>query len=45
MKAAIIGTGFLVDTSLDASLMEELTSVHPLSVRESFEKYILSSEK
>jgi len=45
MKAAIIGTGFLVDTSLDSSLMQELTGVQPLSVKESFEEYILSSEK
>ncbi|MEI7621591.1 MAG: hypothetical protein WCJ51_03570 [Candidatus Moraniibacteriota bacterium] len=39
MKATIIGTGFLMDTSFDYSLMQELTGVHPLSVKESFDKY------
>ncbi len=29
---------FLPDTSLDAKFMEELTNVHPLSIKESFEK-------
>lgn len=30
---------FLPDTSLDYALMEELTDVYPLSIKESFEKY------
>lgn len=30
---------FLPDTSLDASLMEKLTGVHPLSIKESFERH------